>query len=108
MCNKDIESYKFMCVGVIFLAFNVLLHTKSEQKVIGNCFCTTITFNDPLKTGFSIINLLLCWACLNVIGYFLFEKQAFNGRIIKGYCYTKDFFLITFCSDLMCNKDIKA
>ena len=59
MCNKDIESYKFMCVGVIFLAFNVLLHTKSEQKVIGNCFCTTITFNDPLKIGFSIINLLL-------------------------------------------------
>ena len=36
MCNKDIKGYKFVCVGVKFLAFNVLLHTNSEQIVIGN------------------------------------------------------------------------
>ena len=32
MCNIGI----FVSVKVEFLAFNVLLHTKSEQKVIGN------------------------------------------------------------------------
>ena len=36
MCNKDIKGQKFMCLGVEFLAYNVLLRTKSEQKVIGN------------------------------------------------------------------------
>ena len=36
MGNKDITGYKFLCVGVEFLAFNVSLHTKSEQKFIGN------------------------------------------------------------------------
>ena len=36
MCNWDIKGKKFVCVGVEFVAFNVLVHTKSEQKVIGN------------------------------------------------------------------------
>ena len=37
MCNKDIKGYKFVCVGVEVLAFNVLMHTtKSYQKVIDN------------------------------------------------------------------------
>ena len=36
VCNKDIKGYKFVRARVEFLAFNVLLHTKSEQKVIGN------------------------------------------------------------------------
>ena len=34
ICNTDIKGKKFVCVGVDFLAFNVLLHIKSEQKVI--------------------------------------------------------------------------
>ena len=36
MYNKDIKDYKFVCVEVEFLAFNVLFHTKSAQRVIGN------------------------------------------------------------------------
>ena len=39
MCNKDIKGYKFIGVGVDFIAFNVLLYTKSGQKGIGNWFC---------------------------------------------------------------------
>ena len=31
MCNKDIKSYNFVCVGVKFLAFIILLHTKNKQ-----------------------------------------------------------------------------
>ena len=55
MYNKDIKGYKFVCVGV----FNVLLHTKSEQKVIGNWFYAQI-----------------CVGCVwIVIGYFLFENR---------------------------------
>ena len=37
-------------VGVDFLACNVLLHTKSEQKVIGYCFNAPKIFKNPLKT----------------------------------------------------------
>ena len=36
MGNRDIIGLKFVCVGDEFLAFNVLLRIKSEQKVIGN------------------------------------------------------------------------
>ena len=36
MRNTDINVWKFMCVGVEFLACNVLVHTRSEQKIIGN------------------------------------------------------------------------
>ena len=39
-------------VVVEFLAFNVLSHTKSEQKVIGN-------YLSAPKTGFSIRNILI-------------------------------------------------
>ena len=31
ICNKDIKDYRFVCVGVEFLAFNVLLHTLSKK-----------------------------------------------------------------------------
>ena len=44
-----------MYVGVEFLTINVLLHTKSEQKVIGNKISTQIIFQNPLKPCFSII-----------------------------------------------------
>ena len=32
----DIKGEKLVCVGVKFIAFNVLVHIKSEEKVIGN------------------------------------------------------------------------
>ena len=48
-----------MCVGVEFLTINDLLHTKSEQKVIGYQICTPIIFKNPLKPGFSLRNIVL-------------------------------------------------
>ena len=36
MYNKDVKGWKFVCVGVEFLAYSVLFHTRSEQKVIVN------------------------------------------------------------------------
>ena len=36
MSNSNIKGSKLMCLGVEFIAFNVLLRIKSEQKVIGN------------------------------------------------------------------------
>ena len=59
MHNKDIKGYKFVCEGVKFLAFIVLLRIKSKQKVNGNWFYTPIIFKNPLKTDFSIKNILL-------------------------------------------------
>ena len=73
-----------MFVGEEFLAFNVLLHTKSRQQVIGNWFCTTIIFKNPLKTGFSIRNIPITICVVRVwivTGYFLFEKQTFDGLL---------------------------
>ena len=61
MCIKDIKCYKFVCVWVEFLAFNVSLHTKYEQKVIGDLSFT--------------ICVERVWI---VIGYFLIEKQTFD------------------------------
>ena len=52
MCNKDIEGQKFVCVGVKFLAYNVLLNTMFEQKVIGDNCDIPIAFNNPLKASF--------------------------------------------------------
>ena len=79
-----------MCASVEILAFNVLLHIKSKQKVIGNWFCAPIIFKNPLNTGFSTI--CVGRVCI-VIRYFLFEKHAFNGllkvisiqNIFKGF-----------------------
>ena len=36
MRKMDINVQKFVCVGVKFLAFNVLLRIESEKKVIAN------------------------------------------------------------------------
>ena len=70
-----------VCAGVEFLSFNVLLqHTKSEQKVL-DWFCTQIIFKNPLRTGFSIRNILITICVRGVwiaMRYFLFEKLAFN------------------------------
>ena len=68
-----------MCLGVKFLAFNVSLHNKSEQKVIGNGFFAPIIVKNPLKTGFSIKNILLQFIS-GVFGLkyiFLIRKTSF-------------------------------
>ena len=84
MCNKDIKDYKFLCVGVEFLASYFLLHTKSQQNVIVNLLCTPKIFKNPLKPGFSIRNKLLQF----VSGVFGLkqdishsEKQTYNGLL---------------------------
>ena len=37
-------------VGVEYLTFDILLHNKSEKKVIGNWLYTPKIFKNPLKT----------------------------------------------------------
>ena len=46
---RDIKGEKLVCVGIEFLAFDVILRIKSEQKVIGNLFCAPMIFKNPLK-----------------------------------------------------------
>ena len=49
MCNKDIKEIR-VCRGRI--SSLDLLHTKSEQKVMFNCFLAPITFKNPLNPVF--------------------------------------------------------
>ena len=65
-------------MGVKFLAFNVLLHTKSEHKVI-LFFCAPIIFKNQLKYDKKYTITIYVGRVWIVIGYFLFEKQSFNG-----------------------------
>ena len=71
-----------MCVGVEFLAFNVLLYTKSGQKVICNYFLYTNNLLDSFD--FFSFNMKYTFTiCIGIVmGYFSFEKQTFNGLII--------------------------
>ena len=67
-------------MGVEFLT---LLYTKSLQKIIDNYFCASIIFKNSLKTGFNKkFTFTICvgrvWV---IIGYFLLEKQTFNGLL---------------------------
>ena len=69
-----------MCLGVEFLASDVLLHSKSEQKEITNGFFTLIIFKNQLKTGASIKKYTFTISVRRVrivIRYFLFEKTDF-------------------------------
>ena len=80
-----------MCVGVEYLTFDILLIAKSNQKGIGNQFCSSIILKNSLKTGFSLRNIgtycNLCRVSLDCNKYFLFVKQALNE--FKGYWYIK-------------------
>ena len=68
LCNRDIKGKKFVCVGVEFLAFNVLLLIRSEEKVIGNRFCTPIILKSPVfQYEIYFYNLCRVWI---VIGFF--------------------------------------
>ena len=67
-----------MCWGIEYLTFDILLHAKSEQKVINFVY---------QKSGFSQINILIiiyCLVCLYCNIYFLLEKKAFNGLLKFG------------------------
>jgi hypothetical protein len=63
--------------GIEFLSINVLLHTKPEQKVIGNQICTPMILKNPLKPVFFFFKYTFTifvgrvWV---VIVYFLLEK----------------------------------
>jgi hypothetical protein len=66
-------------VGEEYLIFNIILHAKSEQNVIGIDF----VHQNQLKTGFSLKIYLLQFMSgeLGCNIYFLFEQQAFNGLL---------------------------
>ena len=84
-----------MCVGVEFLAFNVLLRIKYEQKMINNLFSAPIIFKNWLFN--KKYTFTFCVRCVwIVIRYFLKIIGAQNQLFI------------TFCSYLMRNKTLKA
>ena len=61
--------------GVEYLTFDIL---------IGNKFCTPITFQNPLKTGFSLRNIFItiCVGFVWIVIYISFtKKKAFNGLL---------------------------
>ena len=63
-----------MCVGIEFIAFNVLLHTKYEQKKIRKKILNRFF---KKKNTFKIY-VGRVWI---VIRHFLLEKHAFNGLL---------------------------
>ena len=81
-------------MGVEFLTINVLLYTKSEQKKIGIKISTPIIFKNPLKPDFLIRNILLQFVS-GMYGYFLFEKQTFNG-LLKVKIYFEPIYSVQF------------
>ena len=62
------------------LTYDVLLHTKIKQKVIGNWFCTPIICKTPLINKKYTFTICVGGVWI-VIRYFLFEKQAFKGLL---------------------------
>ena len=68
------------------------------RKDIINVFCIPITFNNPIKV------------CISNKKYPI-TNQTRQTQIVKVYFVLKNRFFvhkITFCSDLMCNKALKA
>ena len=57
------------CVVVEYQTLDILLHAESEQKRIGNQFCTPIIFKNPLKTWVSLKNILItiCVGCVWIV-----------------------------------------
>jgi hypothetical protein len=82
-----------VCVGVEFLAFNVLLYTNYEQKVISNqCYTPIILKNRVLNKKYTFT---ICVGRVWIVGgYFLFVKQTFNG-LLKVINIKKKFLYIT-------------
>ena len=67
--------------GGRILAFYILLHNKSLQKNIGNQFCTSIIFKNPLNTG--NIHITINVGC--VIGYW-YKKLLYLHSSIISWC----------------------
>ena len=68
-----------MCLEVNFLAFNVLLLTKSEQKQIGNCFCAQII---RLKRFFNKkYTYKIFFGCVWIVIGYLIRIETFNGLL---------------------------
>ena len=70
-----------MYIGEEFLTFNILLCAKNVPKLI-HWLCKPIIIASPIKTGFSIRNLLFPFFVVRVwieMAYFLFEKQILIG-----------------------------
>ena len=65
MCNSDIKGWKFVCMGVEYKTFNVLLHTKSEQTVKNRFFNKKYIYYN------------LCRGCLNCNEIFIIRKTEF-------------------------------
>ena len=63
-----------MCVGVEFLALNVLMRTRSEQKVICNLLKSNKNWVLNMKYTFTIC-VGRIWISIE---YFLFQKHTFN------------------------------
>ena len=76
MFGIGILKVRFVCMGVKFLDFSVLLHTNSEQNEIGNWFHEPIIFKNPSKTGFSIRNIISQFA--SKVG------QSFSGYACRS------------------------
>ena len=67
-----------------------------------------MTFNNPLKVDFSNKNypITIQTRLLQIVKAFFIEKTVLNGFLkIVG---AQNQLPITFCTDLMCNKDIKG
>ena len=59
-----------VCGGVEYLTFDILLHAKPEQKVVGNKFFTPIMFFIKKFTYYN-----LSWVHLDCNIYFLFKNK---------------------------------
>ena len=84
--------------GYECLTFNVLLHAKSEQKVIANKFCTPIIFKISLKTVFSLRNILIiiCVGCVWIAIYISYSKEMFN-RLSKVIGTQNSYMFLSIC-----------
>ena len=69
-------------MGVEFLAINVLLHTKSEQKFTVINFVRQQFVKNRIFIKKETFTICVERTRFLIVGYFLFEKQTFN-EILK-------------------------
>ena len=65
--------------GMEYLTFIIFEHFIAVSNLTGNWFCTPIIFKNPMKTSFSIRNILFLYTVVLVsikTAYFLFEKRV--------------------------------
>ena len=94
ICNRDVKGYKFVFVGVEFLAFDVLFHNISEQKMIGKWFCAPILYrkyfflirNKQFVTDFWCI-IKSFWYKKNIILYMYNTYCSLTYHLCINKCY---------------------